>query len=207
MLGTDEFAADVGKGKHGEERKAPPPRIALVLGGASSVWADVEAALALGEFEGVVGCNDAGVSWPGVMDAWVSLHASHFRMWQERRRRLGLPPHKALIGHHHERGSPATDIEVDRLSVYRFPDQDRSGSSGLFALKVALEDLGFDRAVLCGIPMTATPHFTDTVPWSAAAEHRKGWQQALPHIKDRARSMGGWTAELLGKPDAAWLSA
>jgi hypothetical protein len=31
--------------------------------------------------------------------------------------------------------------------------------------------------------MTMTPHFTDTIQWLAAHEHRKGWEQAHPHIK------------------------
>lgn len=178
-----------------------------MLGSASCVWADVEAALDLGEFSGVVGCNDVGVHWPGVMDAWVSLHASQFRMWVERRRRRGLDPHNMLVGHADERGNPQPKAQVDLSTAYRFPGQDRSGSSGLFAGKVALDDLGFDKIVFCGVPMTATPHFTDAVAWSAAAEHRKGWQQSAPHLKDRARSMSGWTAELLGTPDEDWLRA
>jgi hypothetical protein len=179
---------------------------ALVLGGARNIWADVEAALELGEFDGVVGCNDIGACWPGVMDAWVSLHGSHFVMWCARRELRGRPPHKAIYSHAAGAGEPANNRRVDHFVPYQFEGQDRSGSSGLFALKVALIDLGFDKAVLCGIPMTeGDRHFFDPRDWDAALAHRQGWVQALPVIKDRARSMSGWTREILGAPTAEWL--
>lgn len=162
--------------------------IALVLGSASCVWDDVEAALALGEFAGVVACNDAGVFWPGPLDIWVSLHADKFKRWTAQRELRGLAPAGRTMGP--ENG-------------YRFPDQAGTGSSGHFALKVALDH--FDRAVLCGVPMTeAASHIVGRSPWTGARHYRAAWQQALPHTKDRARSMSGWTAELHGKPDALW---
>jgi len=90
----------------------------------------------------------------------------------------------------------------------RFPGQSDTGSSGLFALKVALTDLGFDCALLCGIPMApVTGHFFDAAPWTGAGAHQLGWKQALPAIRDRARSMSGWTQHLLGAPTTDWLAA
>lgn len=167
--------------------------IALVLGGAACVFDDVEAALSLGEFDGVVGANHIGIVWPGVMDGWVSLHGDKLKPWTARRRFAGLPDHKALFPH------PGTP--------HRFPGQTMPGSSGLFALKVALDDLGFDRAVLCGIPLDAAQnHFDTPGPWRPASQYEIGWRQALPEIADRARSLGGWTAELLGTPTADWIA-
>ena len=91
---------------------------------------------------------------------------------------------------------------------YLFPGQTSSGTSGLFALKVALIDLGFDRAVLCGIPMQdEAGHLRDAAaPWSGAVAHWAGWLEAYPQIKDRARSMSGRTADLLGRPTAEWVA-
>lgn len=37
-----------------------------------------------------------------------------------------------------------------------------------------------------------------------AHHYHQAWREAFPQIKDRARSMGGWTATLLGQPDADW---
>lgn len=181
-------------------------RTALVLGGAACVTEDVDAALALGEFQGVVGCNDVGIAWPGRMAAWVSLHSEKLGHWSGQRAMLGLPTHTALYGHRDERRErPKTPSVV--LTDFLFEGQTDTGSSGLFALKVALVDLGFDRAVVCGCPMTpAGRHFFDDTAWAGAAAHRRGWSQALPMIKDRTRSMSGWTATLLGLPDTAWLA-
>jgi hypothetical protein len=168
-------------------------RTALVLGSAACVWDDVERALDLGELQGVVGCNHAGLHWPGVMDGWCSLHRDKLtRPWVARRRLMGLPDHKALFSI----GS----------TEHRFPGQTKPGSSGLFALKVALSDLGFDRAVLCGMPLDVDEaHFDTPGPWKPASQYRIGWEQALPHIRDRARSMGGWTAQLLGQATSEWI--
>lgn len=183
-------------------------RVALVLGGASCLWSDVEAALALGRFDGVVACNDAAAAWPGRLDAAVSLHAEKWGLWMERRRRAGYPAPAAVVGHSTFRTGVARIPDcITGYAEQMLPGQKDTGSSGLFALKVALVDLGFDRAVLCGIPMDPRPHFFDAADWGhdAARAHWRGWAQALPFIKDRARSMSGRTAELLGIADKDWL--
>lgn len=182
--------------------------VALVLGGAATVWADVEAALELGEFDAVVTCNDITTSWPGPIDAAVSLHAEQWGLWIERRDRLGHPRPKQIIGHTTARDSILRMPPcVTDFTEYRFPGQVETGSSGLFALKVALIDLGIDRAVLCGMPMTdPAGHFFDPRPWGGAMAHRRGWQESMHHIRDRARSMGGWTQELLGAPTPDWIT-
>ena len=183
-------------------------RTALVLGGAGCVWDDLEAALDLGEFQGVVACNDAGAAYPGEIDAFVSLHAEKAPLWMERRVRAGHPWPKAVLGHEGVTVRGGLPACITGTTPFRLPGQQDTGSSGLFALKVALIDLGFDRAVLCGVPMTIDQgHFFDPAAWRAAVSYRRGWEQALPAIKHRARSMSGWTLERLGAPDAEWLSA
>lgn len=165
--------------------------LALVLGGAATVWEDVEAALALTEADGVVACNDTAADWPGPLDAVATHHPEHWPRWAAQRAARGYPPPSRLV----------TD-------GWAFPGQSSPGSSGLFALKVALIDLGYDRAILCGVPMDeAGRHTNDPRPWRAATTYRAGWVQSLPAIANRARSMGGWTADLLGRPDAAWLAS
>ena len=160
-------------------------RAALVLGGAQCLWDDVEAALRLGEYGAVIACNDAGASWPGPLDAICSLHEDKLRkIWLVRRARAGYVPPNV--------------IATKATHTHQFDGQTASGSSGLFALKLALIDLGFERAVLCGIPMDIQPHFFGGDFWPGAKSHKRGWEQALPVIKDRARSMSGWTKELLG---------
>lgn len=182
-------------------------RAALVLGGAGNVWDDVDAALSLGEFAGVVACNDVGASWPGHLDAWVSLHAEKFGIWATQRTAAGYPPAGVILAHNEQCGRKGLPLCVSGRTEFRFPGQRETGSSGLFALKVALVDMGFDKAVLCGVPMDAAPgHFFDPAAWRGAVSHRRGWHEVLPAIQHKARSMSGWTRDLLGAPDEAWLT-
>lgn len=185
------------------------PRVALVLGGAGGVWRDIDAAMALGEYDGVVACNDIGTAWPGRLDAWVTLHPDKMADWIKAREAAGHPPADRIVVYdtYAEREQHRVGLKPDLVVPYRFPGQQSSGSSGLFAAKVALVDLGFDRAVACGIPMDGDRgHFFGGARWNGAQRHRAGWKEALPHIRDRLRSMSGWTSELLGAPDAAFLS-
>lgn len=180
-------------------------RTALVLGGAATVWADAAAALELGEFAGVVACNDAAAEWPGPLEAIVTLHGEKAPAWVRQRAINGYPP-APVISYTQPRPDQKPQA-VATTTEWLFTGQTLTGSSGLFAVKVALVDLGFDKAVVCGIPLTvAGKHFFDATDWRAAMSYRQGWKQALPEIRDRVRSMGGWTEELLGKPTIEWLA-
>lgn len=182
--------------------------VALVLGGAACLWRDVEGALALGEFDGVVACNDAAAVWPGDLDALVTLHAEKIDLWLERRRLAGHEPPGRVFAHEAaSSGLRTVSPAVTDFVEYRFPGQQDTGSSTLFALKVALIDLRFDRAVICGAPLIDLPHFFDDRTWTAAPSHRRGWVQAKGQIEARARSMSGWTGERLGLPTTEWLAA
>lgn len=179
-------------------------RTALVLGGGRCIWEDVEAALNLGEFAGVVACNDIAADWPGPLSGAASLHPDHWVRWTARRAAKGFAPIPVTFGQEAFTGRRALPASV-MLTDHRFPGQIRSGSSGLFALKVALTDLGFDRAVLCGVPMSEAEGHIVSPSWRGAETMQTGWTEALPAIRDRARSMSGFTAALLGKPDPDWL--
>lgn len=183
-------------------------RTALVLGAAACVWDDVEAARRFGPFAGAVGCNDLGVVWPGRLDAWVTLHADLFGGYVSQRQARGLPPHhRLLVKQNALESEPKLSPAVTGGTDPMFPGQTFSGTSGLFAAKVALIDLGYDRAILCGMPISdEMGHLENaTKPWVGAVVHRQGWLQALPEIKDRVRSMSGWTQGLLGAPTHEWL--
>lgn len=182
-------------------------KAALVLGSASCVFADVEQALALGRFDGVIACNDMAARWPGRLDAAVSKHPERWSGWLAARDRRRFPAPDRVISHlEAETHAPAP--EVTAYVEFRLPGQTSTGSSGLFALKVALVDLGFDRAVLCGVPMSADRgHFAYGPIWPDAIHYQPAWREALPAIRDRARSLSGWTRDLLGAPTKEWLTA
>jgi hypothetical protein len=174
---------------------------ALVIGSALTVFVEIEAALELSEFEGVIAAKGVGVHYPGPLVSWVSLHPDRFHKEVLERRKKGYPDAAELVGHE---GSPTTGI----IKVpYRFEGQRNSGSSGLFAVKRAFE-LGFDKVVLCGVPIDQSAGKLDYGQrWLGSMTFRKGFEEALPHLKDRVRSMSGWTRGLLGPPSAEWLRA
>jgi len=65
--------------------------------------------------------------------------------------------------------------------------------------------LGFERIILCGVPMDETPHFRRKEPWLDCYRYRKAWDKNAKRLRERTRSMGGWTWELLGEPTEEWL--
>lgn len=169
-------------------------KTALVLGGGDCLESDVRDARAMGVvFDGVVACNDAGFWWPHELDAWVSLHPNKFGAWRSQRNDKGYPPCKQFFGHRAEN-------DYVTATNYQFPRQSNSASSGCFAAKVALMDLEYDRAVLCGVPLVKRPHFFDNHAWRSAEDFRRGFLQVPQQYLDRMRSMSGWTRVLLGSP-------
>lgn len=169
-------------------------RIALCLGGAACLSKDV-AAVPI-EYHGVIACNDAGVWWSGELDAWATLHPENMEEWVARRRSNGLPDAKKIISHSVGRRGSGVNVLTD----LKFPGMKYAGSSGLFMAKVALVDLGFDGVLLCGVPLTKTPHFFDDVKWDCSEQYREEWSHIPDRYRVRMRSMSGWTRNFLGGP-------
>lgn len=181
------------------EAQAPNGRtVALVIGGAACIWDDMHAAINAmgGAPDFVVACNDIGADIPHI-DAWVTIHANKFRGWKAKRTKNGYPAAETYT--HDEQ------FKADHHVAWALPGQVTAGSSGLFAAKVALMDLGADNAILCGIPMDDSPHFNTDRPWDAAAAHWPAFEEMDAGIKARIRSMSGRTRDYLGAPDAEWL--
>jgi hypothetical protein len=83
------------------------------------------------------------------------------------------------------------------------------GTSGLFATQIALA-LGYEKIILCGIPINNTRRFYDSPNHKFKYEgisQQEPWQIANKKFDNRVRSMSGKTAELLGKPDKKWLTS
>lgn len=169
--------------------------LAAVLGGARGVWAELEQLESmLGRRPDlIVGTNDAGVIYPGHLDAWATLHHERFAEW--RRRRSGNQDYRAFI--HAPRVGVVAEVVPDRWAA----------SSGVYAAQVALSHLGATGVVLCGVPLDPrAAHFFDSAAWTDADVFRRGFEAARPVIRDTVRSMSGWTRDLLGAPDAQWLN-
>lgn len=174
-------------------------RTALVLGGGKGVWAEAGEALSLFSPSLVVAVNDIGVFWPGRIDIWATLHPEKLADWRNARRARCLPPAAEHVAHEGQ-------ASVDRVQTYIWPGMNASGSSGLYAVKLALE-AGAERVILAGVPMTTeAAHFFAASPWGEREGFIDAWRIAMPRIADKTRSMSGWTQEILGAPTPVWLA-
>lgn len=183
-------------------------RTALVVGGARCVWTDLDAALSLGKYDAVLCVNDVGTVYEDRIDFWCTLHPEKFKQWQSLRAKNGFNTDYIAVCHelNPELGLRDNLPRIDKSIDYRYPGTDGSGSSGLFAVKVA-QDHGFNRIVLAGVPMKAgEAHFFDPKGWHEVDQFLVTWNAVLPVIRNSVRSMSGWTRQLLGAPTSLWLS-
>lgn len=171
----------------------------LILGSAASLWWDLAE---LGDWPGsVMAVNRAGVSYPGRIDHWVSLHPEQLGGFMAERDGFGRAIDCTTWC---QRGHPETRVDVVPQAICC------SGSSGLYAVRIALRILKARRVVLAGMPMDDSPHFYDAVGRRSGPSfvpYRPEWRRAArDEFADRVRSLSGWTSGLLGRPDPAWLS-
>lgn len=168
--------------------------IALVVGGADCVLADLDLARDLlgGARATAFVTNDMLADYPEAC-VGVTLHPDKLTGWLDRRRAAGFPAPSAIWAHRR------SDPMVTNVT------NDWAGSVSLFAVKIAL-DLGFDRVVVCGAPLTPTRHYARGKPWTPALGYRPAWKARLAQIGPFTRSCSGWTRDLLGAPSVAWLT-
>ena len=173
--------------------------IALVLGGAECLQADITASLELVTLDEcvIVAVNDAGIYWPYRLDHWATMHPTEIGYRIERRRMKGYPMGFTTWTNPYPFGMKDREQMCDRvLDGYK-------GSSGLLGLGVALEE--GCHATLCGIPMDVRPHFNREGVWSPAESFRERWIELHDEIAPRVRSWSGWTRDQFGSPTADWL--
>lgn len=183
-------------------------RTAIICGGARTIWRDLANAGELFRPTAIFCVNDIGVDYPERIDYWCTLHPEKLRAWQDARSLAGRNTDYIAYAHepNPELGSPDGRPRIDKWLDYRYPAMTGSGSSGLFAVKVAQAE-GFDRIVLCGIPMqTVGKHYFDQKLWADCDGFKSAWVSSLEHFKDNVRSMSGWTRDLLGAPTLSWLA-
>jgi hypothetical protein len=171
---------------------------ALVLGGAACVHDDIKAALQLFTPDIIVAVKDIGITWPKV-DYWATFHPERLPKELGVRRASGLPDPKEIWTYRQPPKGSSFGIPIKILKT-------KGGSSGLLGTEGALDVA--DRIVLCGIPLDpGQVHYKRPRRggWPPAKMYRLAWTVALPRIKDKVRSMSGWTKEVLGAPTLEWL--
>lgn len=176
------------------------PEWALVIGGGVDVWDEV---LAWEEIYGkewdgvVVAANDVGSHWPRHLDHWATLHPDKYRQWEPVRQQFGFNTDYITWG----RKARFAGRTVQPWA---------GGASGMLAVQVA-QAVGCVRAIMCGVPMTQTPHFEESrvhvkgQPWKSVEGHWRAWAKHADKMQGWVKSMSGRTQELLGTPTMEWL--
>jgi hypothetical protein len=161
------------------------------------LYEDIKAAQALGNYDIIVAVKDIGITWPHV-DHWVTYHPERLPKELAERRKAGLPDPGQIWAYQIPRKS-GIDLPIKVMST-------RGGSSGLLGTEVALAVA--TKAVLCGIPLDPSQvHYRRPRKggWPPAKVYRLAWKAVYPKLKNRVRSMSGWTKDLLGAPTKEWL--
>lgn len=194
-------------------------KTALVIGCAANVWEDLKAARALASYDAIYCVKQMGIHYRDKFDVWATLHPEAMNDYEHQRKVLGLPngyqivaPPAKELGMHGEKGN------IARRVSYLWPNSDgsSSASSGIYGAKIALDD-GFERVVLAGVPMSPDAgHFlpeTKTVSgqvrgpvWTGCGAFEIGFNNALPYLMNRVKSMSGRTQKVLGAPTKEWLA-
>ena len=182
---------------------------AVIYGGARCLEADLRALPLLSHYLRV-GINDALYTLRD-LDCVATLHPENVR---------GGGPDKEWLRKRRENGWADVPVwthnaawaDQEGFRVWRSGDAAEDtiwtrGSSGLFAVGVALHALKADRVILCGVPMDHSPNrYRDEDEWKQWQRYRIGWTQARDRgMLENVRSVSGWTADLLGRPE--WTKA
>ena len=164
---------------------------ALVIGSGCTVWDDLRQ-VPEGWQHIIVAINDIGCYLPANVDHWASLHSEKLEAWEKVRKvHGGNTDYKCWT-----RALPyGVEKMIGKCAQVFHP----GGSSGMLGVEVA-KHVGATRIILCGVPMDPVPHFCRAEPWPEALNFRPEWE-AWKHNLTMVRSVSGWTATLLGKPD------
>jgi hypothetical protein len=94
------------------------------------------------------------------------------------------------------------DIIVPLTQPPNPPPAGWSGSSALLGALGALQ-IGYKKIILCGCPLIGKHPRTPGVKYEI---YHEGWRRHEEAVRDKVKSMSGWTREFLGKPTEAWIN-
>jgi hypothetical protein len=184
---------------------------ALVIGTAACVHDDLAAFQLLPAAPYEVFIVNEAFRFVSSWDHWVSLHPEKMAGWREEAAAMGRATYY--------RGIMLPDLDPDDWDAaikkgrpvdfphtrhdWRVPKCDTSGSSGLFAARLAIR-AGYGRVVLAGIPMDNSPHVGRTEPWADRDGFAAAWIAAEQELNGKVLSFSGWSSGFLGKPTSQW---
>lgn len=171
---------------------------AIIIGGADSVWTDLQSIEYLIPSSDIIAVNDSGAAYEGKLAYWVTLHPEKMKRWHDKRKEQGFDMDLKTIGYGSDIHGRHGDVDEHR-PCWRAGHSigGASGSSGLFAVQVALEE-DYEEIILCGVPMNSDKNTFSRKAWNSCTGYRQAWLDHLDKIKGKVYSQSGWTRELLG---------
>lgn len=169
--------------------------IALVLGCAECVWEDCQAVFSICTPDAIFAVKDMMAKFPARIDYGCTLHPERTDGYLLERARSKYPCGFDVYAHR-DYGSKTKHLVT----------RDWAGSTGLFAVKLAIEQ-GFSGIILAGVPMQREfGHVARKVPWEQARDFLNGWSHRKEEIRPFVKSMSGWTRETFGVPTPDWIN-
>jgi len=157
----------------------------LVIGTNSRVFKEMSE-INRDDYSAIIGVNMASLLFHPV-NYLCTLHPEFFQHYKM--------PGLRMISQRHCNGF--VDEVFDH--VWDGYKQKNSGTSGLYAVKYALQRLDADKVVLAGIGLDDCGHIYNEVTsfTSDVLTYQKTWEIVLPELKGKVFSLGGWTKGLL----------
>lgn len=177
----------------------PKRKILVVTGSAPCVLEDCEALRAMipGKrceklMDWMAIGLDAVDKYPWPIRFMATYHPDDLEPARRRREKMGGNTDYIEIQYDRKYTHTAT-VEVGG-ERYSWDHESPTGSSALMGAIMGLK-MGYGRIVLCGIPLSG-----------AYERFQRGWRHQEKLLRDRVKSMSGWTREFLGEPTHEWLN-
>lgn len=130
--------------------------------------------------------------YAGHINFFATYHPADIPVYKAKRSSAGQNIDYKIVCHVNEKDKPA-----DLVFRYEHP----SGSSALLGTQAAIFS-GYKKIVLCGCPLEGVNENNYSY-----TSFQKGWVKHKAELGNCVRSMSGWTAKFLGKPDLEWLES
>jgi len=175
----------------------------IICGSGRSLWEDFSKLTHVGG--DTMAIKQAGMHLPFRPTHWAGAHGERFQFMVPLRYegyyfrgmdngQRQVHPQKLGIIIHSDKQWPLVD--------HAWPVQRLVGTSALFGVRVAIA-LGYEDILLCGVPLDDSGRYYDA-PWNKGVDLNMAgmgeWEEFLPVLKGRVRSMSGRTRDLLGGP-------
>lgn len=174
----------------------------ILTGCAQNVWEDLTKAQKLAWDADIMCVNLSiiGLHWKYHLGQtkikhWATMHPEMFSVVEWFR--------PGIITH--------SNAQAPNVDVFWHLNQD--GTSGLFAVKVALL-LGYTKIIICGMPLDKSIRFFDCPGVEPAHPYDDrailgGWREFFMDAtaRERVRSLSGASKQILGEPSDEWLAA